>query len=177
MKNILKSKSNIDTSKTDVFVAEKDTIWNGINIFKDSLVAVYNKKIFVNEMDTNFKYLLLEIYPEVSEYLSDDEELVIPHPQDCKDHFLFDNEFLNGTISIETGGMSRWNKDHFCTSGVPKKEELLNSPTFKYNGVEYSSWGYQINTDTKEIENGFYIKDNKYFEMVGMGLEDLEVKS
>ncbi len=72
--------------------------------------------------------------------------------------------------------MSRWNKDHFCTSGVPKKEELLNSPTFKYNGVEYNSWGYQINTDTKEIEGGFYKKDGVFFEMTGDDMDDWEVK-
>lgn len=177
MIDIIKRKNSIDVSKTDVFIAEKDIIWNGINIFKDSLVAVYNKKIFVNEMDTNFKYLLLEIYPEVSEYLSDNDELVIPHPQDCKYHYLFDNEFFNGAIIIETGGMSRWNKDHFCISGVPKKEELINSPKFKYNSVEYCSWGYQISTDTKEIEGGFYIKDDKYFEMTSISLKDIEVKS
>jgi hypothetical protein len=176
MIDIIKRKKTIEVDNTVVFIAEMDIFWNGIKIFKDSLVAVKNKKIFINEMDTTFKHLLLEIYPDVSEYLSDNDELVIPHPQDCKDHYFFDNEFLNGAIIIETGGMSRWNRDHFCISGVPKKEELINSPTFKYNGIEYSSLGYQMNIDTMELDGGFYKKDGVFFEMTGDDMDDLEVK-
>lgn len=176
MNNIITRKKTIDENINDIFIVEEDTDWNGIKIFKNSLVTVDDNYIFINEMDTNFNYLLLKIYPEVSEYLSDNKDIVIPHPQECKHHLLFDNELYNGSVRIETGVTSHWNKDHFCISNVPKKEELISFPTFKYKGVEYSSWGYKINIDTKDIEGGFYKKDGKFFEMTGERLEDIEVK-
>lgn len=172
MIDIIKRKNTFDIDKTDVFIAEKDIIWNGINIFKDSLVVIYDGYIHVNETPLSFFSILDGLYGDQPNRMNDGDSFVLKHPQDCK----FNRVGHEDNIIIESGSISRWNKDHFCYSGQPRRKYLDEIPTFKYNGIEYSSWGYKIYIDSKELEGGFYIKDNKYFEMTIGNMDDWEIK-
>lgn len=173
MIDFIKRKNTIEIDEMDVFIANNHVIWNGITIYQNSLVVIYDGNIYVNETPLSFFSILSGLYGDQLTKMNYGNSFILEHPQSCK----FKRRGHEDNIIIESGSISRWNKDHFCYSGPPRRKYLDEIPTFKYNGVEYSSWGYKIYIDSKEIEDGFYIKDNRYFEMIGGDLEDLEVKS
>lgn len=176
MKDLLNKKISIDVEKLDIFTAGEDFSWGSVPILKDSLVVIKDKLIYVNETDLDFIHMLLHLYPQFEQFINAKRCLLLPHPSECNYHYTVDNELNNGCVEIKAGSLSRWNRDHFCYDGSPSKKSLEELPTFEYRGRTYSSWGYQISIATKEIEGGFYKKDGKFYEMVGQGMEDLEVK-
>lgn len=168
MRKILKTKSNIDAGRTDVFIASKDLSWDGVPILKDSLVVVDKSKIYINGTPLNFYSLLDNLYGEILKDFKDGNSFVIRNDYEREDA---------EEINIHNGEVMRWNDRSFSHRCVPYKKELEERPTFKYKDVEYSSWSYEINLETKEIEGGFYKQDGKFFEMTSISLKDIEVKS
>lgn len=162
-----KQKKVIDESIKDIFIAEEDIDWNGIIIFRKSLVTIDDNYIYVNETPLNFFSLLENQYGDKLKDFKKGDSFVIKN--DSK------TEHTEQTI-IRNGEMLRWNNDKFSNRCIPFEKELIDLPTFKYKGAEYSCWGYKLNIKTKDVEGAFYRKDGKFLEMTGVGLEDIEVK-
>lgn len=172
MKNIIDKKNTIDENVQGIFIAEEGVDWNGVMIYKNSLVTIDNNYIYINETPLNYFSLLDNQYGEKLKDYKKGDSYLFDHTEDCTFNSLCKDE----KITIKNGVLSRWNKDHFCYSRRSKSEDLDKIPTFKYKDRVYSSLGYQINIVSKEIEGGFYMRGDKYFEMVGEAMEDIFVK-
>lgn len=172
MIDIIKRSDTIEIDKTDVFIAGKDIIWYEITIYKDSLVVIYDGYIYINETPLGFFSLLDNQYGDKLLEFKKGDSYIFKHKKACR----FNHLGLGDKITIKNGSLSRWNVDHFCYSGPPSGKDLDELPKFKYKGRTHSTLGYKINIKIKEIEGGFYKRDNKFFEMVGDGVEDLKIK-
>lgn len=173
MINILNRKKSIEVGKTEVFLADADFEWNQIEIFKGSLICIFEDRVYVNEMPLTFFTILDRLYGDRLSKFKKSDSFVFPHSEDCSFNILGIDE----KITIRNNSLSRWSKSHICSSRPPRRTSLDEIPTFKYNGVDYSIWGFQIDTVTKEVEGGFFKKDGVFFEMTGDNMDDWEVKS
>lgn len=173
MIDLLKRKNTIEVDKTDMFITENDIQWNGITILKDSLVVLYDGWIYVNEAPLIFFTILKRLYGDKLSDFKNGDIYIFNHSENCNLNILGVDE----KVTIRNGSLARWYLDHFCYSGPPNIKSLDEIPTFKYKDRTYSSWGYQFNIITHEIEGGIYNENGKYYEMTNGDMSNWEIKS
>jgi len=173
MINILNRKKSIELGKTEVFLADADFEWNKIEIYKGSLICTFEDRVYINEMPLTFFTILDRLYVDKLSEFKNGESFVFSHSDDCS----FNNLGVDEKITIRNGSLARWHVDHFCYSGPPNIKSLDHIPNFKYKNQTYSSWGFQFNIITHEIEGAIYKENGKYYEMTNGYMSDWEIKS
>ena len=155
--DIIKNGHEIQEGKSIFFKADKDFIYQGLPILKNSLVY-YNGKSTIDVNKIRFGMFQESNIPNL---------ITDKLPQDNKRNYLVEKcsncEFE--ILKLQLGGRGIWHNNHFDNwsgSFSDYIERIKQSPVLEHSGISFSPIMYSYNTLTESLDYFINVKPIKF---------------